>query len=144
MALFKFVEAIERGRPIDVYGHGKMKRDFTYIDDLIEGVLRLSACIPGDLPASASPEDTLSPVAPWRVVNIAGGAPIGLMEFIRAIETSLGRKAALNLLPMQPGDMEATYADPSLLQALTGYCPSTPVETGVKAFVDWYKERPRG
>jgi UDP-glucuronate 4-epimerase len=143
MALFKFVEAIEQGRPIDVYGHGEMQRDFTYIDDLIEGVLRLAACIPGEPPVSLSPEDSLSPVAPWRVVNIAGGSPVGLMDYIRAIEESIGRKAILNLLPMQPGDMRATYADHALLQSLTGYRPSTPVETGVKAFVDWYRERNR-
>ncbi|MCI4677772.1 NAD-dependent epimerase/dehydratase family protein [Rhodoblastus acidophilus] len=143
MALFKFVEAIEQGRPIDVYGRGEMQRDFTYIDDLIEGILRLSACIPGEPRVSSAPEapDSLSPAAPWRVVNIAGGKAVGLMDFIAAIENSLGRKAVLNLLPMQPGDMKATFADHRLLQALTGYRPATPVEVGVKAFVDWWKSR---
>ncbi|HUO53560.1 MAG TPA: SDR family NAD(P)-dependent oxidoreductase [Rhodoblastus sp.] len=143
MALFKFVEAIEQGKPIDVYGHGEMKRDFTFIDDLVEGIVRLSACIPGAPPTSDSPEapDTLSPVAPWRVVNIAGGSPVGLMDFIRIIETCLGRKAELNLMPMQAGDMTATFADHRLLEALTGYRPSTPPSVGVQAFVEWYRNR---
>jgi UDP-glucuronate 4-epimerase len=142
MALFKFVDAIEKGHPIDVYGHGQMKRDFTYIDDLVEAIARLSACIPGEGPGSTAPDapDTLSPVAPWRLVNIAGGYPIELMSFIETIETCLGRKAVLNMLPMQPGDMNATYADHRLLESLTGYRPSTPVGDGVKAFVDWYKQ----
>jgi UDP-glucuronate 4-epimerase len=141
MALFKFVDAIERGGAIDVYGHGEMKRDFTYIDDLVEAIVRLSACIPGEQPASSSPEapDTLSPVAPWRLVNIAGGYPVGLLDFIRTIEHCLGRPAVLNMMPMQPGDMNATFADYRLLEALTGYRPSTPVDVGVNAFVDWYK-----
>jgi UDP-glucuronate 4-epimerase len=141
MALFKFVDAIEKGRPIDVYGHGQMRRDFTYIDDLVEGIVRLSACIPGEGPAPADVPDTLSPVAPWRVVNIAGGYPVELMSFIETIESCLGRKAILNMLPMQPGDMNSTFADHRLLESLTGYRPATPVETGVKAFVDWYKSR---
>jgi UDP-glucuronate 4-epimerase len=140
MALFKFVDAIENGAPIDVYGHGEMERDFTYIDDLVEAVMRLSACIPGE-PPSAGALDTLSPAAPWRLVNIAGGAPVRLQDFIRTIETCLGRKAALNMLPMQPGDMKATFADHHLLEALTFYRPSTPIETGVKAFVDWRRNR---
>jgi UDP-glucuronate 4-epimerase len=141
MALFKFVDAIEKGRPIDVYGHGQMKRDFTYVDDLVEGIVRLSACIPGEGAAPADVPDTLSPVAPWRVVNIAGGYPVELMSFIETIESCLGRKAVLNMLPMQPGDMNSTFADHRLLESLTGYRPATPVETGVKAFVDWYKSR---
>jgi UDP-glucuronate 4-epimerase len=141
MALFKFVDAIEAGRRIDVYGHGEMKRDFTYIDDLVEAIVRLSSCIPGEEPVSRSPEapDTLSPVAPWRLVNIAGGYPVGLLDFIRTIEKCLGREAVLNLMPMQPGDMRETYADYRLLESLTGYRPSTPVEVGVQAFVDWRK-----
>lgn len=143
MALFKFVDAITQGRPIDVYGYGEMKRDFTYIDDLVEAIVRLSACIPGEPPVSDAPHapDTLSPVAPWRLVNIAGGYPVALMDFIRTIESCLDRKAELNLMPMQPGDMNTTFADYQLLEALTGYRPSTPVEVGVKAFVEWYKSR---
>jgi UDP-glucuronate 4-epimerase len=118
-----------------------MKRDFTYVDDLVEGIVRLSACIPGEGAAPADVPDTLSPVAPWRVVNIAGGYPVELMSFIETIESCLGRKAVLNMLPMQPGDMNSTFADHRLLESLTGYRPATPVETGVKAFVDWYKSR---
>jgi len=144
MALFKFVEAIKQGKPIDVYGHGQMKRDFTFIDDLVEAIVRLSACIPAAPSDSASPasdltpDDTLSPVAPWRLVNIAGGYPTELMDFIKTIETCLGRQAILNMLPMQPGDMNTTFADYRLLERLTGYRPSTPVDVGVKAFVDWF------
>jgi len=144
MALFKFVEAIKQGKPIDVYGHGQMKRDFTFIDDLVEAIVRLSACIPAAPSDSASPasdltpDDTLSPVAPWRLVNIAGGYPTELMDFIKTIETCLGRQAILNMLPMQPGDMNTTFADYRLLESLTGYRPSTPVDVGVKAFVDWF------
>ena len=142
MALFKFVDAIEKGKPIDVYGHGQMKRDFTYIDDLVEAIVRLAACIPGEGAGSISPEapDTLSPVAPWRLVNIAGGYPVELMRFIETIEACLGRKAILNMLPMQPGDMNTTYADHRLLESLTGYRPATPVMDGVKAFVEWYRQ----
>lgn len=139
MALFRFVDAIEHDRPIDVYGHGRMQRDFTYIDDIVEGIVRLATCIPGHVPAAPAGLDTLSPVAPWRVVNIAGGAPTGLMTFIETIEACLGRKAILNLLPMQQGDMEATAASHHLLESLTGYRPATPVEHGVRAFVDWYR-----
>ena len=138
MALSQFVEAIELGKPLDVFGHGEMKRDFTYIDDLVESVVRLSDCIPGDTPAASSiAPDTLSSAAPWRVVNIGGGFPVGLLEFISVIEQCLGRKALVNLRPMREGEMETTFADHRLLQSLTGYRPATPLEVGVKAFVKW-------
>ena len=143
MALFKFVKAILEGRPIDVFNNGQMSRDFTYVDDLIEGLVRLIDCIPvkgqpvGEM-------DSLSPVAPWRVVNIGGGAPVKLMDFIEAIEASLGVKAVRNYLPMQAGDVPATFADAALLKALTGYAPSTPVGEGVDRFCAWYRERYRG
>lgn len=139
MALFKFVDAIEAGRPIDVYGEGRMSRDFTYVDDLVEGIVRLMECIPVIGQPVDEAEDSLSPVAPWRVVNIGGGGPVGLMAFIAAIEASLGRKAQLNLLPLQPGDVHDTSARNGLLATLTGHVPSTPIAAGVAAFVEWYR-----
>ncbi|MGH2342672.1 NAD-dependent epimerase/dehydratase family protein [Segnochrobactraceae bacterium EtOH-i3] len=140
MALFKFVDAIERNQPIDVYGMGQMRRDFTYIDDLVEAVARLVDCTPvvGQPVPVPGGIDTLSPAAPWRCVNIAGGTSIGLMEYIAAMETALGRPARRNMLPMQAGDVRETFADPALLVALTGYRPQTPVSTGMRAFVNWY------
>lgn len=140
MALFKFAEAIRSDRPIDVYGEGRMARDFTYIDDLVEAIARLVDVPPvrGAPVSDEGVQDSLSPVAPYRTVNIAGGAPVQLMDFIKTIETCAGRPARLNMLPMQPGDVPRTLADPSLLRALTGYTPDTDVETGVAAFFDWY------
>lgn len=142
MALFKFVRAGLEGRPIEIYGQGEMRRDFTYVDDLVEGVVRLAAVVPevGRPMGSPDVEDTLSPVAPWRVVNIAGGTPVGLMDFVEAVETALGRPIERIMLPMQPGDVRDTWADARLLEALTGWRPATPVEVGVKAFVDWYRD----
>lgn len=142
MALFKFVDAILSGRPIDVYGHGDMKRDFTYIDDLIEAIVRLTACVPetGKPVVAAGVADTLAPTAPFRIVNIAGGQPVALLHFIDCIEQRLGQKAIRNLMPMQTGDVQATWADHRLLEALTGFRPATPVEEGVGRFVDWYRE----
>jgi UDP-glucuronate 4-epimerase len=143
MALFKFVSAIEKGEPIDVYGMGEMRRDFTYVDDLVEAIVRLVDPPPavGRPVTGAGVVDSLSPVAPWRVVNIAGGNPVGLGDFIAAIEAALGRTAVKRFLPMQPGDVPETAADPRLLEALTGYRPSTPIEVGTRAFVDWYRDR---
>jgi UDP-glucuronate 4-epimerase len=145
MAPLKFIEAIENRRPIDIYNHGDMERDFTYIDDLVEAIVRLI-----DVPPTLAPEgdaiegDTLSPVAPYRIVNIGRGQPVKLLDFIDAIERKLGKKAERNYLDMQPGDMRRTFADSSLLERLTGYRPSTSIETGVSALVDWYRsERPR-
>jgi UDP-glucuronate 4-epimerase len=138
MALFKFVRAILAGEPIDVYGGGAMSRDFTYVDDLVEAIVRLIPLTPA-VGRPVDPEiDSLSPAAPFRVVNIGGGRPVGLMDFIETIERHLGRPAIRNMLPMQPGDVRETFAKPDLLAALTGYVPATDVETGVKAFVDWY------
>lgn len=138
MALFSFVAAILDGRPIDIFGEGRMTRDFTYVDDVVEALVRLIDVVP----ARNGPRvegDTLSPVAPWRVVNIGNGSPVGLMAFVAAIEAHLGRKATLNLLPMQPGDVSDTVADTDLLERLTDYRPTTPIEEGVSAFVDWYR-----
>ncbi|MBZ9937875.1 NAD-dependent epimerase/dehydratase family protein [Mesorhizobium sp. BR1-1-16] len=137
MALFKFVKAGLAGEPLDVYGHGEMRRDFTYIDDLVEAIVRLIDCAPvAGQPIAEF--DSLSPAAPYRVVNIAGGQPVGLMPFIDAIEASLDRPLLRNMLPMQKGDVQATFAAPDLLERLTGYLPATPVATGIERFVEWY------
>lgn len=141
MALFKFVEAIQEGAPIELYGEGNMRRDFTYIDDLVEAIRRLGDRVP--MVGAAVEGDSLSPVAPWRVVNIAGGHPVGLLRFVEAIEAALGKRAERILAPMQPGDPGETYANPSLLEALTGYVPVTDIEAGVRAFVDWYRSEYR-
>lgn len=142
MALFKFVAAIDKGEPIDVYGEGKMRRDFTYIDDLVEGIVRLMAAPPkkGVPAVMANGVDSLSPVAPWRSVNIAGGQPVDLMHFITVIEELVGRPAVKNMLPMQQGDVVETFADASLLEALTGFRPRIGVQQGAAAFVEWYRE----
>ncbi|PHR94188.1 MAG: UDP-glucuronate 5-epimerase [Robiginitomaculum sp.] len=141
MALFKFVKAIENDEPIDVYGEGEMGRDFTYIDDLVEGIVRLMECVPqeGKPVQGEGVVDSLSPVAPWRVVNIAGGQPINLMSFIETIEKCLGKTAHKNIMPMQKGDVRETFAQEKLLSALTGFTPNIGVEEGVAAFVDWYR-----
>jgi UDP-glucuronate 4-epimerase len=141
MALFKFVAAIERGERIEIYGEGNMERDFTYVDDLVEAVTRLMDAVPemGKPVAADGVTDTLSPVAPWRVVNIAGGQPVGLLAFVDSIERHLGKKAIREMLPMQKGDVAKTHADAGLLRALTGYVPGTSVDVGVKAFVEWYR-----
>ena len=137
MALFKFTKAILDGDPIDVYNHGDMRRDFTYVDDLVEGILRLTATPPGTTPAG--PMDSLSPVAPYRVVNIGNGAPVPLTDFIAAIEAATGRAATRNLMPMQAGDVPATWADASLIEALVGKLPQTDIRDGVARFVEWYR-----
>lgn len=141
MALFRFTRAILEGKPIDVYNHGRMKRDFTYVDDLTEAVTLLAAAAPRR-PATSdeiAADDSLSPVAPFRVVNIGNGAPVELMDFIAAIEEATGVRAQKNMLPMQPGDVPATWADTALLRRLTGFAPKTDVRAGVRAFVDWYR-----
>lgn len=138
MALYKFVDLIEDGKPIDVYGNGEMQRDATFVVDLVEGIARLMEAVPEAGKAVAN-NDSISPVAPWRTVNIAGGKPVRLMDFISAIEDAMGKKAVKNMKPMQPGDVVATSADPSLLKALTGYIPPSSIEVSVKAFVDWYR-----
>jgi UDP-glucuronate 4-epimerase len=141
MALFKFVAAIEQGEPIEIYGEGRMRRDFTYVDDLVEGIVRLMATPPerGNPISADGVTDSLSPVAPWRVVNIAGGQPVELLDYVETIERQLGRKAIRKLLPMQMGDVAETHADAGLLRALTGFVPGTSVEVGVQAFVEWYR-----
>ena len=138
MAPQKFLEAVEAGRPIDVYNYGDMQRDFTYIDDLIEAIVRLVDCAPV-AGRSVSERDTVSPVAPFRVVNIGRGAPEQLMDFIATLEHAIGKPAQRNYLPMQKGDVPITFANCDLLEALTGYRPSTSIEMGVRALVDWFR-----
>lgn len=139
MALFKFTRAILSGEPIDIYNHGEMMRDFTYIDDLVEGIRRLIDAAPERL--ETVPEgDSLSPVAPWRVVNIGNGAPVKLMDFVRAVEAAVGQEAEKTFLPMQPGDVPATWAETALLERLVGVLPRTDIDAGVKRFVDWYRD----
>jgi len=142
MALFRFVSAISEGRPIGTHGHGRMRRDFTFIDDLVEAIVRLVPIVPQrDRPVlTGRVADSLSPVAPWRVVNIGSGHPVALMEFIRTIEAALDKKAVVSMLPMQAGDVTQTFADPSLLEALTGYLPGTPLAAGIESFVRWFAD----
>lgn len=141
MALFKFTDAILADRPIDVYNHGNMRRDFTYVDDLVRGLTLLIDQAPPPPETRAAPieGDTLSAVAPWRVVNIGNSDTVQLGDFITAIESALGQKAQRNLMPMQPGDVPATWADAGLLRALTGYRPQTDYRDGVARFVAWFR-----
>lgn len=143
MALFKFTKAILNDHPIDVYNNGNMSRDFTYIDDLVSGMRLLIDAIPKvNDPVEYSKEtaDSKSNVAPFRIVNIGNAKPEKLIDFISAIEKNLKCTAKLNLLPMQPGDVPATWADTSLLTDLTGYISNTDINTGIKQFIDWYVE----
>ena len=141
MALFLFTKAILAGKPIQVFNEGRMQRDFTFIDDIVEGVLRTLDHVARPNPAwnSAEPDPGTSP-APYRIYNIGNNNPVELTRFIAAIETALGRKAIRELLPMQPGDVPATAADVADLQADVGFSPSTSIETGIARFIDWYKE----
>jgi UDP-glucuronate 4-epimerase len=140
MAHFKFTKAILKGDPIEIYNHGKMQRDFTYIDDLVRAITALIDAVPPMPDAEPIPGDSLSPVAPHRVVNIGTGSPVQLMDFIKAIETAIGQEARKIYKDMQPGDVPATWADATLLKTLTGEAPVTPIETGIQAFVDWYRD----
>ena len=142
MACYLFTDAIMNDRPIRIFNHGKMRRDFVYIDDLIEGIVRLFDAVPVRLGEGQeiAPGDSLSPVAPFRVVNIGKSAPDTLMEFVTAIEEATGREAEKIFEDLQQGDVIATWADAGLLQQLTGYKPATPVSEGVSAFVDWYRQ----
>lgn len=142
MALFKFTRAMLSGEPIDVYNHGEMMRDFTYIDDLVEAIRRLVDAPPmrPDSAEAIAEGDSLSPVAPWRVVNIGNSQPVQLGDMIAAVEDALGVTAQRNLMPMQPGDVPATWADAELLRSLTGYVPQTDIRQGVQRFVAWYRD----
>ena len=138
MAPIKFARKIIDGTPIDVYNHGNMRRDFTYVDDLVRALTLLLDKAPTQTPI-ADVADSLSPVAPFRVVNIGNNKPVELLDFISEIEMALGRQAVQNLMEMQAGDVAATWVDTALLEALTGYVPRTDIKIGVKAFVDWYQ-----
>lgn len=142
LALFKFVKAGLAGEAIDVYNHGNMARDFTYVTDLVRGI-RLLIDTPPVEPESRDdilPDDSLSPVAPFRVVNIGNNDKVQLMDFITEIENCLGMEIKKNFMEMQKGDVPATWANADLLQRLTGYTPQTPVSEGVQHFVDWYRD----
>jgi UDP-glucuronate 4-epimerase len=141
MAYYKFTDAILAGRPIDVYNHGRMRRDFTYIDDIVTGVIRVS-----DRPAEADPEwtgkapDPATSYARFRVYNIGNNESVELLRFIEVLESVLGKKAELNMMPMQAGDVPATAADIESLARDTGFRPHTPIEEGLARFVEWYRE----
>lgn len=142
MAYFSFTQKILAGEPIDVYNHGEMYRDFTYVADLVRAI-RLLIDTPPVRPETVddiAAWDSLSPVAPHRIVNIGNSVSVKLTDFIDAIEAACGRKAQRNLMDIQPGDVPATWADATLLQKLTGYKPQTDVRDGVRAFVDWYRD----
>ena len=141
MALFLFTKAILENRPIDVYNEGKMKRDFTYIDDIIEGVFRLTDKIPKSNPDwRGDRPDPATSFAPYKIYNIGNNNPVELLEFIHILEKELGHTASKRMLPMQPGDVPATYADVEDLMADVGFKPSTSIEEGVRHFVAWYRE----
>lgn len=142
LALFKFVDAILDERPIDIYNHGDMFRDFTYVDDLVRGIRLLIDAVPQrpSAPEDIDPGDSLSPVAPFRVVNIGNSDKVRLLDFVDAIEEALGKPAIRNYLPMQKGDVPATWADCTLLQQLTGYQPRTDFRDGISHFVAWFRD----
>lgn len=141
MAYFSFAKAILEGRPIDIFNHGKMMRDFTYIDDIAEGVVRVIDC-PPTANSSFSPDipDPATSWAPWRVCNIGNHQPVKLLDFVEIIERELELEAKKSFLPMQDGDVAATYADISTLQAITGFAPSLPLEEGLRRFVLWFRD----
>jgi UDP-glucuronate 4-epimerase len=140
MAIFKFTAGVIEGRPIDVYNRGNMERDFTYVDDLVEAVVRLLPAPPrAPVPSGDTDDASPSPAAPYRVVNIGAGRPVNLLAFIEEIERAVGKAAVRNYMAMQPGDVPSTFADATLLQRLTNYKPATPISVGVAAFVAWYR-----
>ncbi len=141
MALFIFTRAILEGKPIEVYNYGKMQRDFTYIDDIIEGVARIMDKIPEPNPQwNGRQPDTATSYAPYRLYNIGNNHPVELLYFIEILEDCLGKKAIKNLMPLQPGDVPATFADVEDLTRDAGFKPATSIENGIKYFVEWYKD----
>ncbi|MEO1563278.1 MAG: NAD-dependent epimerase/dehydratase family protein [Pseudomonadota bacterium] len=142
MALFKFTKAILSGEPIDIYNHGDMARDFTYVEDLVRGIRLLLEVPPErpETPEDIADGDSLSPVAPFRVVNVGNSTSVPLLDFVDALEAEIGVKAIRNYMPMQTGDVPRTHADATLLQSLTGYKPETSVQEGIAKFVAWYRE----
>jgi UDP-glucuronate 4-epimerase len=141
MALFKFTRAILEGRPIDVYGAGAMERDFTYVDDIVDGVVAALDAAPGKDPdwRAEAPGPGTSGVAPWRILNLGAGRREPLARYIEVLEQAVGRKAILNVMPTQDGEMTRTEADVTETRAALGYAPSTPIDVGVRRFVDWYR-----
>lgn len=139
MAMWIFTKAILSGKPIDVFNHGRMQRDFTFVADIVEGVIRTNDTIPTSIAVSSEIDDAQT-TAPYRVYNIGNNQPVELMHLIETLESALGRKAEKNMLPMQPGDVPATFADIDALQRDVGFRPGTPIEEGVRRFVDWYRE----
>lgn len=141
MALFIFTKAILEGKPIDIYNYGKMKRDFTYVDDIVEGITRLIPTVPlPDKNWNGLTPDPASSFAPYRIYNIGNNQPVELMAFVEAIEEKLGIKANKNLLPLQEGDVPETYADVQALTDAVGFKPNTPIKDGISNFIDWYLE----
>jgi UDP-glucuronate 4-epimerase len=140
MAMYLFTKAIFEGKPIDVFNNGEMERDFTYVDDVVEALVRV-----GDKPAQPNPDwnsadpDPATSSAPYCIYNIGNNAPVKLLRLIETIEAATGRKAVKNFMPIQPGDVPATYADIDDLARAVGFAPRTPIETGVARFVDWYR-----
>jgi len=140
MAMWIFAKAIISGEPIQLFNNGNMRRDFTYVDDVVEAVVRLVDC-----PASANPKfstaspDPSSSSAPWRVYNIGNNKPVELLEVVRILEETIGKKAKRELLPMQPGDVPATYADVDDLMRDVDFCPATPIADGISRFIEWYR-----
>jgi UDP-glucuronate 4-epimerase len=139
MSLFLFTKAILEGRPIDVFNHGDMERDFTYVDDIVEGVVRTLARVPSGNP-DADTSDPAASSAPYRLYNIGNNDPVKLGAFIETLERALGRQAEKRFLPMQPGDVPATYADIDDLRRDVGFSPATPLEQGIRKFISWYRE----
>ncbi len=140
MALFLFTEAILKGEPIKVFNHGKMRRDFTYVDDIVEGVVRVldNTAAPNPAWSSDRPDPSTS-AAPYRIYNIGNNSPVELMDMIGAVERALGQEAKKDFMPMQPGDVPATYADVDALVEDVGFKPETPLETGIGRFIEWYR-----
>ncbi len=139
MALFKFTRAILEGHPIDVYNYGKMRRDFTYIDDIVEGLVRVMRVVPRPQENWVG-EDPGTSFAPYRIFNIGGSNPVELLDFIAELEKALGREAAKNMLPIQPGDVPETCADATDLEAVTGFRPQVSIHEGIRSFVEWYRQ----
>jgi UDP-glucuronate 4-epimerase len=139
MAYFKFVKAISEGKPIDVYNYGSMKRDFTYIDDAIEGVVRVMYQPPQNHSNGSNNNSAATSQAPYKIYNIGNNSPVELMAFIQTIEAALAKTAQTNLLPMQPGDVPCTYADVDELMQDVGFRPATPIQEGIERFVAWYQ-----
>jgi UDP-glucuronate 4-epimerase len=139
MAMFLFTQAILEGKPLDLYNNGQIRRDFTYIDDVIEGIVRIMEIPPPANPSWFDAPDCSTSYAPWRIYNIGGNRPVPIMDLVAALEKEIDKKAILNPMPMQPGDVKETWADVSPLSRDTGFIPSTTLSEGVKRFWEWYR-----